>query len=151
MVEVWCSTDQLWINLDITRLLGRSDMAEISTCKTSRKRQQEDVETIELQAPRPTANLHTAIKMLSLIEKGKTSLFFDGTITDVTSQMQIIRFSPEQKLLGFHQNKKLINIINCEIKPSREDGDKMEVMLKNMTKIQESARVTILEEEEEEV
>ena len=55
--------------------------------------------------------------------------------------MQIVGFRSEQqkKLLGFHQNKKPTHIVNCEIKPSRQDGDKMEVMLKNMTKIQESA------------
>lgn len=129
-------------------------MAEIPT---SRKRQHEDVETLEeLQAPRPTANVHAAIKMLSPIKKGKTSVFFDGTIADGTSKMRIVGFSPEQqkKLLGFHQNKKPINIVNCEIKPSRQDGDKMEVMLKNATRIQESAREidsSIFEEEEEEV
>lgn len=107
-----------------------------------RKRQLEEIEALdELDRPIPNANIHGAVTMLSPVKKGRNSLFFDGTIADGKSSVRLVGFSAEQqkKLTTLQQNKKPINIVNCEIKSSRQ-GHKMEVMLKNATVIQESTK-----------
>ena len=86
----------------------------------------EDLESLNLTP----AYIHGAITSLSPVKKGRNSQFFDGTIADETSQVRIVGFTVQQqkKLNSFYQNKKLVNFVDCEVKPSRQGG-KFEVML----------------------
>ena len=90
------------------------------------KKEEEASNLEKLNKPIPNANIHAAVTMLSPVKKGKDSLFFDGTISYGTSKMRIVGFSPEhqKKLLSFQEKKMPINIVNCEVKPSRQDETK---------------------------
>ena len=59
-------------------------------------------------------------------------------------------FSPEQqkKLTTFHQDKKSINIVDCEVKQSQQGSHKMEVMLKNSIRSTKKIDAAAFEEEE---
>lgn len=83
-------------------------MADMSHASLSRKRPLEEASNLEeLNKPIPNANIHAAVTMLSSV-KGKHSVFFDGTISDGTSKMRIVGFSPEhQKKLHSFQEKKM--------------------------------------------
>ena len=157
MVDLlWNATEECCIKLNIDLVSGTRALDMAGMFRKRLIEQPVMVENLEeLDSPRPSANLHAAIRMLSPVKKGRNSVFFDGTIADSTSSMRIVGFSPEQqkKLSAFQQSKKPINIVNCEIKVSRQNENKMEVMLKNSTKIQESTRgidATVFQEEESE-
>ena len=108
----------------------------------TRKRTIDEVEHLEsLNKPQCNTSLHGAIASLSPVKKGRNSLFFDGTIADETSQVRIVGFTVQQqkKLNNLYQNKKPVNFVDCEVKPSRQ-GEKFEVMLKSNTQVVESKK-----------
>ena len=91
--------------------------------------------------PHPNANIHAAVTTLSPVKKGRSSIYFDGTLTDGTSKIRMVGFSSDQrkKLASFADSSQSVQLINCEIKQSRE-GDKMEIILKKFTDIKKSPK-----------
>lgn len=98
---------------------------------------------VSISTPLPDATLHAAVADVSPVKKGRSSIYFDGTLTDGTSKMRMVGFSCEQRkrLAAFADTSRSVQLINCEIKQSRE-GDKMEipVILKKFTDIKESPK-----------
>ena len=87
------------------------------------------------------ASLHATLTSLSPLKKGKHSVYFDGTLTDGTTEQRFVGFSSEQqkKLVSFHSSHTPAHLSNCELKKARQ-GDEMEVLLKKFTKISESPK-----------
>lgn len=109
----------------------------------ARKRPIEEVDRLDLlTTPVPNASLHGAVTSLSPVKKGRNSNYFDGTLYDGHHQVRIVGFLPAQqkKLDGFWISKKAVAVKNCEVKPSRQGGDQMEVILKTSTEISASPR-----------
>ena len=96
---------------------------------------------IDITEPFQTANLHSVLKTLSPVKKGKTCRYFDGVLTDGTSTMRLVGFRQEQQkqLITFSENKTPVSLQDCQIKVSRQ-GNQMEALLKNGTKISPSKR-----------
>ena len=110
----------------------------------SRKRNRdfEGVDRLDnIEEPIPKASLHVAVTRLSPVKKGRNSKYFDGQLTDGDTEIRMVGFSPEleKKLSTYKQEKRPIKLEDCEIKQSRQ-GHKMEVILKNSTKITESPK-----------
>ena len=108
----------------------------------ARKRLLYEVDTFEkVQEPVSNASLHATLTSLSPLKKGKHSVYFDGTLTDGTTERRFVGFSSEQqkKLASFHSSHTPAHLSNCELKKARQ-GDEMEVLLKKFTKISESPK-----------
>lgn len=75
------------------------------------------------------------------MKKGRKASFFDGKLSDGTSEVRVVGFSAEQqkKLSKLKEQGCPVQLEDCEIKQSRS-GYKMEVILKNATKISESTK-----------
>ena len=115
-----------------------ADMAGLA-----RKRQIEEVDRLDLLTkPIANAKLHGALTSLSSVKKGRNANYFDGTLYDGYRQVRLVGFLPAQqkKLDGFSTSKKAVAFQNCEVKPSRQGGEEMEIILKTSTEIVESPR-----------
>ena len=108
---------------------------------SSRKRQLVEVQNLtELQEPIANARLHAAVMSISSVKKGKKPSF-NGQLTDGVGELRMVGFNThhQQKMSEFKTEHRPIKLENCEIKQSRQ-GHKMEVLLKNTTKISESCK-----------
>ena len=85
------------------------------------------------------ANLHGALSSLSLVKKSRKASLFDKKLRDGTSEVCLVGFcaGQQKKLSRLKEQGCHIQLDDCEIKQSRS-GFKMEVILKNGTKIMES-------------
>ena len=123
-----------------------------SMASNSRKRSAPPPELDDYTAvsePCPTANVHGVVKTLSPVKKGKRSKYFDGVLTDGTSNLRLVGFHSEQqkRLCTFSKDKTPVALQNCELKPSRQ-GNTMEVILKTATQIVKSPKkIEVLEDE----
>ena len=61
------------------------------------KRSAQDVDDYTDLDEMETANIHGVLKTLSPVKKGKHSNFFDGVLTDGTSDMQVVGFRSENR------------------------------------------------------
>ena len=107
----------------------------------SRKRQLHEVLDLDgLQEPIANASVE-GITSVSPIKKGKTSNYFDGTVTDSTAKVRLVGFtaSQQKKVNEYMTQNQPIKIENCEIKRAQR-GNKSEVMLKGNTKIGDSPK-----------
>ena len=105
----------------------------------NRKRPLQEVDKFDsIHQPILNATIHAAVTSLSPVKK---SVYFDGILTDGTSHLCMVGFSPDQQrqLTNYFDNKQSTQLINCEIKLARE-GDMMEVMLKKFTEITRSSK-----------
>ena len=124
-----------------------SDLQQVSATElfhimASRKRPAPELDNYtDITEPFQTANLHGVLKTLSPVKKGKTCRYFDGVLTDGTSTMRLVGFRQDQqkRLITFSENKTPISLQDCQIKVSRQ-GNQMEALLKNGTKISPSTR-----------
>lgn len=108
----------------------------------SRKRTIQEVNRFDtLQEPVSNASVHGTITTLSPVKKGKHSVYFEGTITDGSTNLRLVGFSSDQqkKLASFRDQHKPTHLQNCEVKQSRF-GDKLEILLKRFTAIVDSPR-----------
>ena len=108
----------------------------------SRKRTFEEIDKINnVDQASASTSIHGAVTSLSPIKKGRKSVFFNGTIADETSQIRLVRFDASQlrKLQDYQQKQLPVQLINCEVKPSRY-GKGYDVMLKSASQISESPR-----------
>ena len=90
---------------------------------TTRKRLYEEISNFkQIDKPVPNARIHAAVTSLSPVKKGKTSIYFDGTMTDGDSHFRVVGFSSEQqkKLASFMDSKDPLELSNCEVKRSRQ-------------------------------
>ena len=102
----------------------------------------EEIEKIEeVDRPITSTQVHGGVIMLSPVKKGRKSLFFDGMLADDTSKIRVVGFDAGQqrKLTEYHQSNRTVELLNCEVKPSRL-GEGYEVMLKSSTQIRESPK-----------
>ena len=106
---------------------------------TSRKRSISHLD--EINEPIPSAIIHGAITQISPIKKGRNSNFFDATLSDNTSSVRLVGFTPQQqvKLENMHKNKSPVEFLDCVIKDSRH-GVGYDIMLKSNTKITSSPK-----------
>ena len=96
----------------------------------SRKRSIEELEDFTaVEQPIDSATLHGALTSLSPVKKGHMANYFDGTITDGNTELQLVGFNSEhqRKMNTFFSNKKSITLQNCQIKEARQ-GHKMEII-----------------------
>ena len=117
----------------------------------SRKRPAPELDDYtDITEPFQTANLHGVLKTLSPVKKGKTCRYFDGVLTDGTSTMRLVGFRQDQqkRLITFSENKTPVSLQDCQIKVSRQ-GNQMEALLKNGTKIFPSTRKFDIPEDED--
>lgn len=108
----------------------------------SRKRTFEEIDKIDnVDQASTSTSIHGAVTSLSPIKKGRKSLFFNGTLADETSQIRLVGFDASQlrKLQDYQQKQLPVQLINCEVKPSRY-GEGYDVMLKSGSQIRESPR-----------
>ena len=82
--------------------------------------------------------MHGAIIPLSPVQRGRKSLFFDGMLADESSKIPLVGFDAQQqrKLHEYHQKNVAVQLVNCEVKPSRQG----ELMLKKSTQIKEAPK-----------
>ena len=107
-----------------------------------RKRHIQEVERFDLLTnPLTNASVHGAVTSLSPVKKGRSSMYFDGTVYDGHEQIRLVGFLPAQqkKLDGFFADKKALRLHNCEVKQSRQ-GHQMEIILKSETELSESEK-----------
>ena len=106
------------------------------------KRTFEEVENFdELDKGIGSASLHGVLTSVSPVKKGRKQNYFDGKLSDGNSKLRFVGFDSKQqkKMSDMLTKKRAIEIKNCEIKPSRR-GDKMEILLKFDSKINESEK-----------
>ena len=99
-----------------------------------RKRLFEEIESFDsLEKPLPNASVHAAVTEISPVKKGKNANYFDGNMTDGTTNLRFVGFNTEQqkKLSSLFKSREAAHLTNCEIKRSRQ-GDKLEVMIKKV-------------------
>lgn len=110
----------------------------------SRKRPHEEIDQFdELEHPIANACINAAaIVSISKMKKGRHCDYFDGKITDGTTELRMVGFASSQlkKMATCQGQGTTVKFENCEIKPSRQ-GHQMEVLLKSSTKITESSKV----------
>lgn len=108
----------------------------------SRKRKHDEIDHIDsVDKPLASTSVHGAITSLSPAKQGRKSIFLDGTLADDTSKIRIAGFDAQQQktLNDYQQNNIPIQLINCEVKPSRH-GHGYELILKSCTQIKESPK-----------
>ena len=108
----------------------------------AKKRSYEEIENIdEVNGPISSTQVHGAIISLSPVKRGRKSVFFDGMLADESSKIRLVGFDAQQqrKLNEYHQNNIPVQLLNCEVKPSRQ-GEGYKLMLKNGTQIKQSPK-----------
>ena len=88
-----------------------------------------------------SAITHSAVVSISPVKKGKKCLFFDGTIADDTSKIQLVGFDALQQK-KFHERQVPVELQNFEIKKSRY-GDGYDAMLRSRSVIKASGQQDI--------
>lgn len=121
---------------------------EMATSSTPTKKKKvieefDDVASICSAGEKECASIHGVLAKLSPMKKGKKTAYFDGSLSDGNKDIRIFGFSENQhkKLLKFQETKDAVNIIDCEVKKSsRQQSDKLEVMVKSFTEITNSSK-----------
>lgn len=88
----------------------------------ARKRLFEEIDSFAaIDKPLPNASIHAAITSLSPVKRGKNSFYFDGMLTDGTTNLRVVGFTAEQqkKLAPFLDTREAACLTNCEVKKSR--------------------------------
>ena len=90
-----------------------------------------------------SANVHGVITQLSPIKKSKKgNSYYNGQVCDGKNSVRFVGFATnhQKTMQDFLDNKKSIELHNCQIKRSNRDSDKMEIVLKGATKINTSPK-----------
>lgn len=89
----------------------------------------------------PSASIHGVLTSVSPVNKGRKQNYFEGKLSDGSSKLRFVGFDVKQQktMSDMLTRKRAIEINNCEIKPSRR-GDKMEILLKSASQINESEK-----------
>ncbi len=106
------------------------------------KRTFKEVDTLDSNStPISSANIHGVVTSLSPVKKGKTTVYFDGTVSDGASKIRLVGFSSKQRKVmeDFMSKRQPVKLSDCEIKQARR-GDQMEVLLKGNTSIDKSPK-----------
>ena len=108
----------------------------------ARKRLFEEIEELDkIQNPTSNVTIHGIVTSLSPIKKGRSSNYFDGSLSDGSAKIRLIGFNSSQQktMKQLMENKEAVQLQDCEIKQARR-GDKMEVMLKGSTQVLKSPK-----------
>lgn len=118
--------------------------------KSSSKRTIDDIDDYCDLKEQESANVHGLLCTLSPVKKGRKASYFDGCVSDGTSQMRVVGFRADQrkKLLDLSEKGESVLFKDCQIKLSRQ-GHEMEVLLKNSTKISASEKSFDITESED--
>ena len=83
-----------------------------------------------VEKPISSANIHGIITSLSPVKKGRNRHYFDATLHDGISKLRLVGFNSKQEatMSDHMQNKELVQLNDCQIKPARRGHD-MEVLL----------------------
>ena len=78
--------------------------------------------------------------------------WFDGSLTDGTGKLRIVGFHPHvhKKLDSLFQQQKPVHLDDCQVKESRLDDNKMDVMLKSWTEVTPSTKTIEIAKDEDE-
>ena len=111
---------------------------------SSRKRPRPVVALTDLtdaDHPINSASLDGTLLSLSPIMKTQKS-WFDGSLTDGTTKLRIVGLHPHvhKKLDSLFQQQKPVHLDDCQVKESRLDDNKMDVMLKSWTEVTPSTK-----------
>ena len=89
----------------------------------------------------PIASVYVVLTSISPVKKGRKQNYFKGTVCDESSTLRLVGFNTklQKQMSDMMSKKKAIEIKNCEITPSRR-GEKMEILLKSDSSINESTR-----------
>lgn len=106
-------------------------------CK--RKLEVDDFESVN--EPADSASVHGVMSDVSPIKKGRYSDFFEGNVYDGQSTMRLVGFkkSQQKQMKQMMESKEPIHIDDCQIKCAKR-GNKLEILLKNATKIKKSPK-----------
>ena len=85
--------------------------------------------------------MHGALTTISLVKRGRRSIFYNGTLADRTSSVRLIGFNSvhQRQLQDLHEQRLLVELVDCEVKQSRY-GDGFEVVIKTTSEVRRSAR-----------
>jgi len=116
-------------------------MESMSTPSTPKKIKVED-EFIKLSSicASNNANIHGVIVKLSPMKKGKQSSYFEGTLSDGTTEVRLYGFNEvkHEQLKKFKVSGEAVKLMNCQIKGKRGDSDKLEVCVNDTAEVDES-------------
>ena len=75
----------------------------------------------KLENPSTSATIQGIITSLSPIKKGRTTNFFDGTLSDNTSKVRMVGFnaSHQKMMKEFMDKREPVQLTDCEIKQAR--------------------------------
>ena len=104
----------------------------------------EEIEDFEKVVEAPSASVHGVLTSISPVKKGKKGRkrnYFEGTVSDGTNKLRLVGFNSklQKQMSDMMVKKRPVEIQNCEIKPSLR-GDKMEILLKSNSAVEESTR-----------
>lgn len=99
----------------------------------------EDFSSLKAVDMSENAKIHGVVACLSPMKKGKSAIFFEGTIMDGNSEMRIVGFNGSQRkrLANFQEKCECVTFENCKIKKARQSDD-LEVLLKSSTIVHKS-------------
>ena len=85
------------------------------------------------------AKIHGVVTCLSPMKKGKSTNFFEATITDDNTEMRVVGFSGShrKRVADFHEKSESVTLENCKVKKVRKLDD-LEVLLKSNTGVHKS-------------
>ena len=119
-----------------------ASMADLTPSKRRKTAEFEDVSSVCSAEAIDKASIHGVVARLSPMKQGKKTRYYEGSLTDGKKHVRIIGFSElqQKQLAKFKESADAVNIVNCEVKKAWGQTDKMEVVLKHFTDIEDSCK-----------
>lgn len=108
---------------------------DTATGTPTKKRRIEDLDVSS------KASVQGIVTKLSPMKQGKKTRYYEGSLSDGKKHIRIIGFSEMQQkeLTKFKESAGAVKIVNCEVKKAWGQADKLELVLKQSTDIEDSS------------